>query len=121
MACQYKSTSCNMYNKKEDHRLAKKKFPNIDNPYEKWECTSAIEKTCKQFKPTPSQLTEDDYNKAKMELLQNVPIEFRSALAGLAYDLGSSNEEMLSILRNLVNALMTPITDYQERIAQKNP
>ena len=66
-------------------------------------------------------LTEEQYEKLaleRVELLEQVPVEFRSVLSSMAYDRGHSagEDEVILILKDLVNELKPAIEQYTQRI-----
>ena len=63
-------------------------------------------------------MTGEEFNVQETELLKQIPPEFRSALSGMAYEDGhyAGYEEVLSILRGLINSLEEPIANFEKRI-----
>lgn len=65
-------------------------------------------------------MTSSEFETKEQEILAKVPLEFRAALSYRAYEDGHSAgyEEVLNILTDLVDDLITPITEYTKRIQQ---
>ena len=117
MNCQHKHL-CSMYVKKKDYSLAKKKYPNIDNPLERWECNEEYEKTCNKFKPFPPRMTQEEYTNKRESILKDIPNEFKFVISSIAWDMGHSSgyEETIGILENIVSNFERPIKDFEQRI-----
>ena len=118
MSCQLKNCNCQKYAKKEQYRQAKRKHPLIDNPLDGWQCTEAEEKTCSDFKPYPPPTTEEQFKVRQEEILKDIPLEFRGAIAYLAWEQGHSYgyDEVLIHVHELADNLKEPIKKYRERI-----
>ena len=69
-------------------------------------------------KPYPPRMTEEEFAVTQKELLDDLPIEFRSAISYMAYESGHSAgyEEVINYVRGLVADLEGPIKKFQERI-----
>jgi len=117
MSCQSKHT-CPKYMKKQEYHQAKKKFPRIANPLEKWHCDEAEEKICSDFKPYPPPTTAEQFEVKQTEILKDIPLEFRGAIAYLAWEQGHSYgyDEVLIHVHELADNLKEPIKKYRERI-----
>lgn len=66
-------------------------------------------------------LTEEQYEKLalkRVELLEQVPVEFRSVLSNMAYDRDHSagEDEVVSILEGLVADLKPAIQSFKENL-----
>lgn len=63
-------------------------------------------------------MTPQEFNEKEFELLQLVPLEFRAALSGLAYERGHAYgyEEVLGHLQNYVDTLVEPIEQFKLRL-----
>ena len=121
--CQNRYTgNCKQYIKKDSYRDAKRKYPIIDNPMEKWECDEEYAKTCLQFVPYPPKMTDEQFVKEQDEILANVPKEFRGKLSYMAYERGhsSGNEEVIGILKELVSDLKESIENFEKRIREES-
>lgn len=125
MSCQRKNctgnTGCKKYQKKEDYRQAKRQYPNIDNPLEKWVCTAEEEATCKDHKPYPARMLQGEFGKKQDELLADMPEEFKSVLSAMAWEMGHSAgfEEVINYLKSLVDDLQEPIELFACRIRRQ--
>lgn len=66
-------------------------------------------------------MTDEEVKKQYKEILANVPEEFRSALSYMAYERGHSagEEEVISILRGLVDALKEPIANFKRNVEEE--
>ena len=126
MSCQRKyiggRDSCPKYQKKNDYRIAKRKFPNIDNSLENWECSETEEANCTNHKPYPPRMTEQEFSEKQTELLNELPEEFKSVISGMAWERGHSAgyEEVVLYLQDYVNELKDPIKKFEERIRTKS-
>ena len=118
MLCQNKHCNCKQYEKKYEYRLAKRKYPKIDNPLEKWECNEEFAKTCKDFKPCPARMIEEEFITKRNDIANRIPNEFKSAISLMAWDLGHSSgyEEVIGILEDIVSNFEKPIKDFEQRI-----
>lgn len=117
MNCQHKHL-CSMYVKKKDYSLAKKKYPKIDNPLERWECHEEFEKTCKDFKPFLPKMTKEEYANKRESILKDIPNEFKFVISSIAWEQGRDEgyEETIGILENIVSNFEKPIRDFEQRI-----
>jgi hypothetical protein len=93
----------------------------VDEALQKWSCDSTYEKTCKAFKATPPRMTSEEFIIEQNNVLKEIPKEFKDRLSYMAYERGHSAgyEEIISILKGLVNNLKQPIADFQKRISME--
>jgi hypothetical protein len=73
---------------KEEYRQAKRKFPLIENPLEKWQCSDEEKKTCKYFEPYPPRMTKEQFEEKQKSALKDIPEEFQAAFSSLAWENG---------------------------------
>ena len=59
-------------------------------------------------------MTREEFEKQEAELLNGVPLEFRSTLSGMAYDQGHAGgmDDVINVLSQLVYNLSPAIKDY---------
>ena len=97
-------------------------MPSCSKKYMGGLCTN--QKGCKEtgtekcFKPYPPRMTDEEFAKEQKEILADIPDEFKSALSYMAYERGhsSGNEEIITVLRDLVSNLQEPIDEFRERL-----
>lgn len=67
-------------------------------------------------------MTSEEFNAKEQELLQQVPVEFHSALSYYAYDKGHAYgyEEVLIHLGELVDMLVPCFKEYDNRVGVKS-
>jgi len=119
MSCQNRyNNQCQQYAKKEAYRQANRRNPLIENLMAKWECDEEFEKTCSQHKPFPPRMTQEEFDKTQIEILNKLPKEFQSAVSYMAWESGHSAgyEEVIGILREMVSSLEKPIWEFEKRI-----
>jgi len=122
MPCQNRYGCRCEYQKKENYNTALRKFPNLpENPLKNWECNQTEENTCPQFKAVPPRMSQEEFAKEQAELLQYIPEELKSTLSYMAYEEGHSagHEEVIGILKSLVNSLKDPLKQLEARIRKE--
>jgi hypothetical protein len=115
-------STCPHYSKKEDYRLAKKQFPNIDNPMENWQCNPEFASQCKHYDAPIKRLMEKEFQEKQCEMMQNIPAEFHNGIAYLAWEQGHAYgfEEVLLHLSDIIDAIEKPLEEYTKRILNEN-
>jgi hypothetical protein len=93
----------------------------VDDALKNWFCDPLQEKSCKQFEAAPPRMTSEEFVIEQDKILKEIPEEFKSALSYMAYERGHSagHEEVMGILKELVNDLKQPIADFQKRISME--
>jgi len=118
--CQKRYCGCNKYKQKEHFSLAKRQYPTIESPIEKWECNEEFQKTCKDFQAPPPRMTDEEYLAEHTKLINELPEEFRSYASGEAWAHSAGYEEVIMILRWIVEDLKGPIEKYKKRVIDSN-